>query len=73
MLLVYLESLGVAQTQLLNTWSQWVHYWPRSWAHTDAYNAAIPIDWWLLFNHPLYADMWILRYPEHTRVIRSLD
>jgi hypothetical protein len=73
MLLVYLEPLVITQTALLNSWSSWVHYWPRSWAHTDAYNAAIPTDWYMLFNNPLYAHTWILRYPDHTRVIRTLD
>jgi hypothetical protein len=73
MLLVYLEPLILTQTSLLNSWSSWVSYWPRSWAHTDQYNAAIPLDWYMLFNHPLYAHQWILRYPDHTRVIRTLD
>jgi hypothetical protein len=70
MLLVYLEPLVVAQQQLLTSWQ--AHYWPRSWAHTDAFNSAIPIDWWLLFAHPVYATQWMLQYPEHTRIVRTL-
>lgn len=73
MLLVYLGQLELVQRQLLNTWTGSVHYWPRSWAHTDCFNAAVPCDWWLLFSQPLYADMWILRYPELTRIMRHLD
>jgi len=36
------------------------------------YNAAIPVDWWLLFNNVMYADMWLMRYPEQSRIIRTL-
>jgi hypothetical protein len=70
MLLVYLEQLEYHQQQLLTSWQ--VHYWPRSWAHTDAFNSAIPLDWWLLFSQQLYATQWLLQYPENTRVIRTL-
>lgn len=73
MLLVYLEQLQQEQQRLLLEWTTFVHYWPRSWAHTDHYNAAIPTDWWLLFNQPLYATKWILLYPEHTRIIKTLN
>ncbi len=72
MLLVYLEPLIVAQTELLNLWRPAVHYWPRSWAHTDQYNSAIPTDWWLLFSNPVYADLWLMKYSDNTRVVRTL-
>ncbi len=72
MLIVYLEQLQVAQQQLLVSWRDSVHYWPRSWAHTDCYNSAVPTDWWLLFSNPLYADLWLIRYPENSRIIRTL-
>lgn len=72
MLIVYLEPLQTAQQQLLQNWSNNVHYWPRSWSQQDLYNAAIPTDWWLLFKDVLYADMWLLRYPEQSRIIRTL-
>ena len=72
MLIVYLEPFQSTQQQLLLSWQQHVNFWPRSWSHTDAYNAAIPIDWWLLFNNHLYADMWLMRYPESSRIIRTL-
>jgi hypothetical protein len=29
-------------------------------------------DWWILFSHQGLADIWIMRYPEHTRVCRTL-
>jgi len=73
MLLVYTEPFVQAQMQLLYAWSKAVHYWPRSYVHTDAYNAAIPIDWYLLFMNPYYADLWLLKYPERSLVIRVLD
>lgn len=72
MLIVYLEQFQRSQQQLLISWQQHVHYWPRSWAHTDNYNEGIPIDWWLLFSNMGCADIWLMKYPEHSRVIRTL-
>jgi hypothetical protein len=72
MLIVYLEQFQQPQQQLLISWQGRVHYWPRSWSMTDEYNAAIPTDWWLLFSEIMYADIWLLKYPEHSRVIRTL-
>ena len=72
MLIVYLEQFQRSQQQLLVAWRDHVHYWPRSWAHTDHYNAGIPTDWWLLFNNVLYADLWLMKYPEQSRIIRTL-
>lgn len=72
MLIVYLEQFEKAQQQLLITWQGRVHYWPRSWQQGDEYNAAIPLDWWLLFSEVMYADIWLLKYPEHSRIIRTL-
>lgn len=69
MLLVYLEPFQQAQQQLLASWRLGVTYWPRSWAYTDLYNAAIPTDWWLLFSNYSYADIWMIKYPELSRVI----
>jgi len=70
MLIVYLEPFIQQQQQLLLSWSQGVHYWPRSWANTEVYNSAVPTDWWLLFSNPMYADIWLLKYPELSRVVR---
>ena len=72
MLIVYLEQFQAVQKQLLLSWRDSVHYWPRSWAHTDEYNSAVPTDWWLLFSNPLYADIWLIKYPEQSRIIRTL-
>ncbi len=72
MLIVYLEQFQICQQQLLISWRDSVHYWPRSYAHTDLYNAAIPTDWWLLFSNPLYADLWLIKYPEQSRIVRTL-
>ena len=72
MLIVYLEPLRQQQTVILQSWGHQVRYWPRSWSQQDSYNAAIPTDWWLLFNNVLYADMWLLRFPEQSRIIRTL-
>ena len=72
MLIAYLEPLQHRQIQQLAAWSQWVRYWPRSWVEINQYNAAIPADWWLLFNNVLYSDIWLLQYPEQSRIIRTL-
>ena len=71
-LIVYLEPFHTPQTDLLITWRGAVSYWPRSYAHTELYNAAIPVDWWLLFSNPLYADLWLIKYPEQSRIVRTL-
>jgi hypothetical protein len=72
MLIVYLEQFLAPQRDLLVSWGRRVHYWPRSWQQGDLYNSAVPTDWWLLFHDPLYADIWLMKYPEHSRIIRTL-
>lgn len=72
MLIVYLEQFHSAQQQLLISWRDSVHYWPRSWVNTEVYNSAVPVDWWLLFSNPWYADIWLMRYPEQSRIVRTL-
>ena len=72
MLIVYLEPFSSRHTVLLQSWQGQVQYWPRTWSQQDMYNAAVPTDWWLLFNNVLYADMWLIRYPEQSRIIRTL-
>jgi hypothetical protein len=72
MLIVYLEPLILPQQQLIHSWGAHVRAWPRSWSQQDSYNAAIPTDWWLLFDSVLYADIWLIKYPEQSRIIRTL-
>lgn len=72
MLIVYLEPFARPQESLLLSWGRSVHYWPRSWQSADEYNAAIPLDWWLLFSNHWHADLWLLKYPEQSRVIKTL-
>ena len=67
MLLIYLDQLIVPQTKLLSAWHPRVHYWPRSTPQAEE----IITDWWILFSHAGLADIWILRWPEHTRVCRT--
>ena len=69
MLLIYLDQLILPQTKLLSDWHPRVHYWPRSHPITEEDTVT---DWWILFSHVGLADIWILRYPEHTRVCRTL-
>lgn len=69
MLLIYLDQLIQPQMTLLHSWHPKVHYWPRS--HPIATDDLVT-DWWILFSHAGLADIWILRYPEHSRVCRTL-
>ena len=72
MLLIYLDQLIQPQTQLLHTWTPRVHYWPRSRPDPELFSDTAISDWWILFSHPGLADIWIMRWPEHTRICRTL-
>lgn len=72
MLLIYLDPLIDAQIQLLTLWNPRVHYWPRSTPDPELFADTVITDWWILFSHQGLADIWILRWPEHTRVCRTL-
>ena len=72
MLIVYLEPFKIPQQQLLATWHDYVNYWPRSYSHLEINNTAVPTDWWLLFTDTVHADIWLIKYPEHSRIIRTL-
>ena len=72
MLLVYLEPLVLEQRRILTSWDRQVRFWPRSYAHTEQYNAAVPTDWWLLFSAEMLAAQWLMMYPEQTRIVRTL-
>jgi hypothetical protein len=72
MLIVYLVQFEPPQIALLTTWAPAVSYWPRSYAHTEQYNAAVPTNWWLLFNDGMYAGIWLIKYPEQSRIVRTL-
>jgi len=69
MLLVYLEPLVLEQRTILTRWDRQVRYWPRSYAHTEQYNAAIPTDWWLLFSAEVGGAWVVMMYPEQTRIV----
>lgn len=70
MLIVYLTEFNPVQEQLLLRWTDSVSVWPRSYSRSGL--EALPTDWWLLFSNPLYADIWLLKYPEDSRVVRTL-
>jgi hypothetical protein len=72
MLLIYLESLTDSQQLQLITWHKHVNYWPRSYPNCDRSYPDVVTDWWLLFDNSGLADIWLLRYPEHTRICRTL-
>jgi hypothetical protein len=72
MLLVYLEPFQDTQRQLLASWDRAVHYWPRSRVYNMEYDFSCVQDWWMLFSNPLYADIWLMKYSDHTRIVRTL-
>ena len=71
-LLVYLEPFQEQQRLLLDSWQQGVHYWPRSQTTNFQYDYSLVLDWWLLFSRQEFATLWIMRYPENSRVVRTL-
>jgi len=72
MLMIYLEPFQDAQRQLLDSWARAVHYWPRSHVTCIQYDYGIVTDWWLLFSDYRYADIWLLKYSDHTRIVKTL-
>ena len=73
MLLVYLEPFVECQTLLLAQWTpRVVTYWPRSHVTDFQLDYSVVTDWWMLFSQAQFASLWLLQYPEQTRVIRTL-
>ena len=72
MLLIYLDPFNDSQIKLLHSWTPRVNYWPRSTPDPELILDTVISDWWILFSHAGLADIWIMRYPEHTRVCRTL-
>ena len=73
MLLIYLEPFQDGQKSLLDSWSlRIVSYWPRSQTTDFQYDYSIVTDWWLLFNNPLYADIWLMKYSDKSRIVKTL-
>ena len=70
MLIVYLEPFAESQIELLASWQTSVSYWPRSsvgWG-----DERIATDWWMLFYRDEVAVLWLLKYREHSRIMRTL-
>jgi len=73
MLLVYLEPFVDSQTLLLEQWTpRVVTYWPRSHAISVQNDYGLVTDWWMLFNRSEFASLWLMKYPEYSRVVRTL-
>ena len=72
MLIAYLEPFQAQQYTLLASWTSYVRYWPRSYAYIELDQLSVATDWWMLFNQAQFASLWLLQYPEQTRVIRTL-
>ncbi len=70
MLVVYLESFTPEQHGLLQSWGSRVKYWPRTW--NEQYLENEPMDWWIDFSEDVLLTEWMLRYPEQSRIMRTL-
>jgi len=46
-----------------------VIFWPACYMKDGGYNVAIPIEWWISFSRRQSGLLWIMQYPEHSRVI----
>jgi hypothetical protein len=68
MLLIYLEPFQLQQRFLLDSWQRAVSYWPRS----QVTDYSTVTDWWLLFSRQDLATLWLIKYPENSRVVRTL-
>jgi hypothetical protein len=71
-LIVYLEPFQAQQYTLLASWTSYVRYWPRSYAHIELDQLSVATDWWMLFADTAHADIWLIKYPEQSRIIRTL-
>lgn len=70
MLIVWADTLWLAQQEQLRRIDALVSYWPRSWARCGVgYNEAIPVDWWISFSRSQCGLLWIMRYPDVVTVI----
>jgi hypothetical protein len=69
MLIVWLTILPPEDQQQITYIDPRAKYWPRNWAEGLGYNEAIPIDWWISFSQGKYGLIWIMRYPQWSRIV----
>lgn len=69
MLVVYLAELRGQDQQHLADIDPAAHYWPRSHTSIELRCTALPSEWYISFSHQRYGCLWVLCYPELTRII----
>lgn len=69
MLIVWTTLLIPRDQQQLQIIDPRVHFWPRAWTPVEVYNAAIPSEWYISFSHNKYGLIWVLKRPEHSRIV----
>ena len=69
MLLVWTSLLVPQQQAQLRILDPSVNFWPRSWQYSLVADYAVPGEWWISFSHTRYGLVWILHYPDHSRVV----
>ena len=71
MLLVWSSLLVPQQQAQLRTIDPLVSFWPRGWHYSVLADYPVPGEWWISFSHPQFGLLWILHYPDHSRIIYS--
>jgi hypothetical protein len=69
MLLVWDTLLVPRQQAQLRDIDPRVVFWPRSWQYSLVADYAVPREWWISFSHSRLGLVWILYYPDHSRVV----
>lgn len=46
-----------------------VVFWPACYMKDLGYNQAVPIEWWISFSSGSNGLLWLMRHPEHSRII----
>jgi hypothetical protein len=68
MLIVWESLLLPAEQSYIVQIDPRASFWPYRYFSSE-YNAAVPIEWWISFSDPGAGIIWILKKPEHSRVI----
>lgn len=69
MLLVWTSLLVPQQQAQLRTLDPLVSFWPREWRYSALADYPVPGQWWISFSHTRYGLIWIMYYPDHSRVV----
>lgn len=69
MLIVWNTLLVPDQQDYIHSIDSRAAYWPRSWQFNLTYNRSEISEWWISFSRSQRGLLWVLKYPEYSRVI----